>query len=194
MSTLVSDVLRDAGLGEREKVIAAAIEAGLARVDAALRVAPGAGLGLESRQVLAEAGLDFAEADPDELTRIRSTAAEEYAKLTAGSFTVAKTAELLGVDESRVRQRLGNRSLHGFKAGRAWQVPSWQFEQAVEIPSLSDVVHASSEDNSIALGLFMTRPNLDLDAGDGPMSPRDWLVSGRSAQRVVDLVSSLTTS
>ncbi len=41
---------------------------------------------------------------------------------------MAEAARLLGVDPSRVRQRLGERTLYGVKTARGWRLPAFQFD------------------------------------------------------------------
>lgn len=194
MSTMISDVLKSAGLSEHESSIAAAIEEGLAQLDDALSIEPGQGLDTRERSLLEAAGLDFAPTTGTELEAIRLGAAEQFANLTASALTVSEAAEILDVDESRIRQRLGDHTLHGFKAGRAWQIPSWQFEHSAELPGLAEVMASSAEHHPAALCSFMTQPSEELLADGIPTAPRDWLLAGWPVDRVAKLAASLTRS
>src|SRR5690349_11021092 len=60
--------------------------------------------------------VDLGEDDP-----IATTAAA-YAALVATSFSVTEAARLLGVDPSRIRQRLLSRTLLGIKLGDGWRL------------------------------------------------------------------------
>ncbi len=115
-----------------------------------------------------------------------------YAALLAGSRTVGEVAALLGVDESRVRQRLAARTLYGIKRGRDWLLPDFQFERAGEVPNIGVVLpRLSSELHPVAVATWFTLPNPDLVIEGEPVSPRDWLRSGGAARSVATLAAAL---
>ena len=72
--------------------------------------------------------------------------------LTPGSdeLSVAEAAELLGVTPSAVRQRLANRTLAGWRAGRDWRVPRAAVEptNTVRIRTTSPMIHMTLRVNS----------------------------------------------
>ena len=53
--------------------------------------------------------------------------AAQYAALLGSSLSVAQAAAYLDVAESRIRQRLGERTLYGVKLPRGWRLPRFQF-------------------------------------------------------------------
>src|SRR5919109_1079982 len=55
-------------------------------------------------------------------------AAADYAALLASSLTTAELARRLGVDESRVRQRLNAHALYGIRGRKAWRIPVFQLD------------------------------------------------------------------
>src|SRR5919109_4011374 len=67
-------------------------------------------------------------------------AAAAYAALLGSSLSVAQAAARLGVAESRVRQRLGERSLYGIKQPSGWRLPVFQFEDRGTIPGVERVL------------------------------------------------------
>jgi hypothetical protein len=124
---------------------------------------------------------------------IRSAAA--YAALVASSLSVSQAATRLRVEDSRIRQRLGARTLYGIKVGSAWRLPRFQFTALGTVPGiervlprLDPVLHPLS-----VLGWFTT-PNVDLVHGDEeePVSPLNWLLAGLPAEPVAELAGSLT--
>jgi len=56
------------------------------------------------------------------------------------SATVSGLAKRLGVDSSRVRQRIYARSLYAFKHRGGWLIPSFQLEANGVIPGVDAVV------------------------------------------------------
>jgi hypothetical protein len=123
---------------------------------------------------------------------IRSAAT--YAALIASSLSVAQAASRLHVEGSRVRQRLGERSLYGIKMRSGWRLPLFQFADQGTVPGIDAVfpcLDATLHPLSI-VGWFTT-PNPDLTYGDDeePVSPLIWLIAGRSPAPVMELASSL---
>lgn len=97
---------------------------------------PGALSGHE-RAVLERIGVDPAEA-PGMAPSLAGTLSRR--ELEAASLTTAEAADRRGVDASRIRQRLGERTLFGFhRAGgrHDWLLPAFQFELGLdELPDL----------------------------------------------------------
>lgn len=127
-----------------------------------------------------------------------------YSALLATSLPIKAVAEAMGRNESRIRQRLLQRSLYGIRHGRGWLLPLFQFvveEQAGEprirgvvpgvervFPSLGPEVHP------VSLWRWFATPSSELVADDGPdrpMSPREWLLSGRDPGAVAALARDL---
>jgi hypothetical protein len=119
-----------------------------------------------------------------------------FARLLSDSLSVEEAARLLGVQPSRIRQRLGGdtRTLYGFKLGGSWHVPRLQFRGRATLPGLEPVVAALPRDLHPleAIGWF-TRPQADLEteADVAPLSPRDWLLGGRAPEAVAALAREL---
>ena len=65
-------------------------------------------------EALARGGLDLSQSSGQGLAR----AAARYAALRAAALTEREAAALLGVSESRVRQRVGEGTLYAVRAGR----------------------------------------------------------------------------
>ena len=127
------------------------------------------------------------------LTEARSAAA--YQELRADSLTVEQAAELLGVNPSRVRQRLAARSLYGLKDGNAWSLPAFQFADKALVPGIDVVLRRIPPGISpLALARWLSHPNPDLctrDDEERPLSPRQWLLEGNPPEAAAELAAAL---
>jgi hypothetical protein len=121
----------------------------------------------------------------------------DFSALIASALSAKQAATMLGVDPSRIRQRLTGRprSLFGVKRHGEWLLPRFQFSGETEVPGISRIApHLDPHLNPVAVARWFLSPNPDLvvDEGDGqPVSPRDWLVSGHSSEDVVRLAEGL---
>ena len=163
----------------------------------------------ELREQLLEepVGQQLTPAEVDELeeagarpaTAATSTAARAdtlawHLSVSATAYDVAGVADRLGVDPTRVRQRLRERTLYGLRGeGRTWRLPRFQFDDAGgEVPHLGQVLRVLPPDlHPRAVEGFLTSPKPELIADGEPRAPRDWLLSGGSADPVVALAASL---
>lgn len=124
-------------------------------------------------------------------TATRRTVAKMTA-LLADSLSVDRVAERLGVHPSRVRQMLGERSLHGIKTGSEWRIPSFQFAGERLVKNLGPVMRATPGNlHPIALQSWFTRPDQALSIDDTAFSPRDWLESGGDPGRAAAIAAEL---
>ena len=136
--------------------------------------------------------------EPEDLGRedpLARTAAEFVALLKA-SLSTAAVARKLGVDPSRIRQRLTSQppSLYGIRLSSGWVIPDFQFDGDRLIPGVGDVVAGlDPELHPVAVQRWFTTPNPDLMVEDESrsLSPRDWLRFGLPAQAVIDLAADL---
>ncbi len=130
-------------------------------------------------------------ADNDPL--IRSQA--QYMALLEESLSAAEAAKLLRVDVSRVRQRLRERSLFGLEYEGSWRLPRFQFERRLVIPGLAKVLKALPSDLfplDVVDWFLLPDPELQSDNDASPLSPREWLLSGRMIETVAKLARDLT--
>ena len=155
---------------------------------------PGKEFSEEEIMALEEGGLDLSpreEGGPDPLARM----AAKYVALLASALTTKEAAEVLEVGESRVRQRLGEGTLYGVKAGRENRLPAFQFEGGKEVPRIAQVLkHIDRSLHPVAvLNWFMLpNPDLFLDEEEArPVSPRYWLLSGGDPEVLVRLAEEL---
>lgn len=111
--------------------------------------------------------------------------------LAANSLSREQTAELLGVSPQAVTQNLEKGELAGFKTGRAWLIPSWQFDPDTQrgfLPGIADLT-AAFPAGVVSLSRWVVRDSVDLDG----RTPRDALAAG-DLEAVLALASSLTAA
>jgi hypothetical protein len=121
----------------------------------------------------------------------------EYAALLKSSLSTAEAAKRLGVDPSRIRQRLTSEppTLYGVRIGASWYIPEFQFDGDRLVQGIGEVVsHLGPEIHPVAVFRWFTTPNPDLSM-DEPhgrsLSPRDWLRLGLPVPPVVELATNL---
>jgi len=150
----------------------------------------------EEERVLASAGFDTSTLRVEETEPLTQTALE-YARLLQSSLSVDQAAQLLGVNPSRVRQRLtgDRRTLYGMKEGKSWRVPTFQFAGKKPVPGTGAVVAALPRDlHPVAVQRWLTTPHPDLRIDpeeERSVAPLDWLRTGRAPEVVVDLARGL---
>jgi hypothetical protein len=117
-----------------------------------------------------------------------------YTQLLESSLTVGQAGERLAVNASRIRQRLGARTLYGIKWSGAWRLPAFQFEGDRTVPGLDRVLPRLDPTlHPVALWQWLMEPDPDLVLAEGatPLSPRDWLRSGGSVDAVAGIAAGL---
>jgi len=127
-------------------------------------------------------------------TKVRADALAWQVTAALAVSEVADVAGRLGVDPTRVRQRLRERTLYGLRGeGRTWRLPRFQFDDAGhEVPHLGQVLRALPPDlHPRAVEGFLNSPKPELVDNGEPRSPRAWLLSGGPADPVVALATSL---
>lgn len=145
------------------------------------------------RTALTDVGLDLAPRRPAERDpRARTVALQAVLRDTA--LSVAGAAERVGVDASRIRHRLAEGRLAGWKDGGGWRLPVWQFTNDGVLPGLDTVLAAVPADQPpLAVAGFMTTAQQDLRTAGEPTTPRDWLLAGGDPAAVARLVATLGT-
>ncbi|WP_328611060.1 DNA-binding protein [Amycolatopsis sp. NBC_00345] len=189
MSPALENVLAKAGLKADANEFLTLVE------DAARRLSPpnpdpSHYFSPDQRAALADVGLDLSprhENEPD--FRARTVAA--HAVLADSALNVLEAAQALGVDDSRIRHRLKEGRLTGWK-DQGWRLPSWQFNGSGVLPGLEVVLRAVPEDQpALVVAAFMNTPQADLVISDRPATPRQWLLSGGDPEQVAGLVATL---
>lgn len=130
------------------------------------------------------------EAMPPVSRRASTRTALAAARIVADSLTVKDVARLLGVGESRVRQRAAEGSLFAIRARRPLRFPAFQFTDGAELPGWADIAPLFPNDEHPAVvERFMVSPAVDLEIDGDSVSPRDWLLSGGDPAEVAALVN-----
>jgi hypothetical protein len=114
----------------------------------------------------------------------------DFVALVETSLTAGRAARLLGVDVSRIRQRLRERSLFGVEYEGEWRLPRFQFERRKVLPGLAQVLAALPADANpldVAEWFLGPNPDLELEAGPRALSPREWLLRGLPPERAAAL-------
>jgi hypothetical protein len=131
----------------------------------------------------------------EDVAVVQARAASAYEELREGSLTVDEAAARLQVNTSRVRQRLGERSLFGLKDGNTWLLPAFQFRPKGLVPGVGVVVRRMPPDISpLAAAQWFTSPNPDLctrDENERPLTPLQWLLGGNSPEAAAELAAAL---
>ncbi len=191
----VLQVLKSHGVRASEEEVARALEVALAESSFRLPYPdPRKELKAEQVELLERGGfeldrLEFGLEDPIART------AFEYAVLRATALTTQKAAKRLGVNDSRVRQRLSERALYGIKAGDEWRLPAFQFARKGLVPGIDRVFPGLSRSLSpVAVHRWFHTPTPDLEAREGQarvLSPLQWLLSGNDPDVVAKLARGL---
>ena len=191
----VLQVLESHGVHASEEEIARAMEVAL--VESGFQQpypAPRRALERAQAELLERGGfeldrLDFGLEDPI------ARAAFEYAVLRATGLTTREAAERLGVNDSRVRQRLGERALYGIKAGDEWRLPVFQFSQTGLVSGIDRVFPRLPQSlNPVAVFRWFQTPNPDLEEGKEQgraLTPLQWLEIGNDPDVVAELAAGL---
>ena len=115
--------------------------------------------------------------------------AELVATSVIGDTAMAKT---LGVDRSRVSQRLADRSLYAFPAGEERCFPRWQLVKGKTVPGLKTVLVSIDPGlHPLSVQHWFTTPNVDLEIDDHAVSPAAWLATGGAAGVAAELAQDL---
>ncbi|BBZ39876.1 hypothetical protein [Mycobacterium conspicuum] len=165
---------------------------------AALRTLPAikpaaAALTEEEARILDDAG--FTE-DPVAFAESAADIVAHTARLINTAYTGPEVASLLGINESRVRQRRLAGALWATESNGAWLYPVIQFEANpktgkphTQIRGLEQVFRAlpTGMHPTAVAGLLRT-PQADLQIDGQPRSILDWLRSGGPVAPVLELV------
>ena len=120
----------------------------------------------------------------------------EFAAMRTTALTTKQAAVRLGVNDSRVRQRLADQALYGLKVGDEWKLPLFQFEGSGGlVPNIDRVLRRLDESlSALAVFHWFTSPTPDLasvETHDEPVSPIAWLKLGLDPEEVATLAAQL---
>ncbi len=110
-------------------------------------------------------------------------------ELREQSLSTAEAAARLGVNPSRIRQRLLARNLYGFKDGPSWWLPEFQFDGDRVVPGADQVFpEIEPSESPVTVARWFVLPWADLvvdEERELVVSPRDWLLEGRDPGPVI---------
>ncbi len=131
----------------------------------------------------------------EDVLMVQAQSAAAYQGLRATSLTVEEAAARLGVNTSRIRQRLADRSLYGVKDGHTWLLPAFQFGSKTLVPGVSVVVRRLPPDIGVlAAARWFSSPNPDLctrDDDERALTPLQWLLGGNPPEAAAELAAAL---
>lgn len=188
---LLSQFLTLLGFAVESERAAAVATAAVAAAGAAVESHRTGALPGEELSVWEKVGACF---DEDAVPIVEASAAAAFADLvsrsTRGDSSVAR---VLGVDRSRISQRVGERSLYTFVGpGEERYFPEWQFSDHATVPGLKQVLSAiPAECHPLSVDHFFTHANVDLELEGVPVAPARWLATGGSPKAVSDLAADL---
>jgi hypothetical protein len=141
--------------------------------------------------VLREAG-SLATPMPSLSERPSAQTAVAAIRLLETALTVKDAARKLDVSDGRVRQRVAERTLVGVETSSGWKLPAFQFTDDGDVRGLDRVLPVLPDDvHPLVVYRFLTQPTAELLLDDEPTSPREWLTTGGSVERVVTLAEQL---
>ncbi|HSG38372.1 MAG TPA: hypothetical protein VLE27_01945 [Thermoanaerobaculia bacterium] len=147
-------------------------------------------------EALEEGGFNLEPIEPGSEDPLAQTVAE-YVALLKSSLTTTAAADRLGVDPSRIRQRLTSQppSLYGIRVNNGWYIPEFQFDGDRLIQGTGEVVaRLDPELHPVSVFRWFTTPSPELSADEmrgRNLSPREWLRMGLPVRPVVELAASL---
>jgi excisionase family DNA binding protein len=183
--------LREAGLQTAPSAFLDMVREALAAVRTRAAVDPRNQFSTAEVAALERGGFDLRSPGRKGQTVLARTAAE-YVAMLADALSVPQAAKRLGVDQSRIRQLLSGGSLYGVKVRGEWRLPSFQFTAQGTVPGIQGALRALPGDlHPIAVLEWFRNPDPDLEIGDEPVSPLEWLRSGGDPARVGALAGDL---
>lgn len=143
------------------------------------------------REVWESVGASFD--DPGVVARVKGRSAAAFADLLGRSIRGdAAVAKHLGVDRSRISQRLSEPSLYAFPHGDERFYPRWQFDEGSVLRGLRHALSAMDPGlHPLTVDHWLNAPNLELVVEEDPLSPIEWLRTGGRGDVVAALVADL---
>jgi hypothetical protein len=118
----------------------------------------------------------------------------DYMALLETSYTTNEAAKHLKVDVRWIRRRVRDGGLFSVDHQGRMRLPRFQFARGRVIPGLREVLTVLPKNlNPLDAARWFLSPNPDLESRGAakPKSPRQWLLSGRRVDAVLELAESL---
>ena len=145
-------------------------------------------------RVLEEGGFPL-KATPESLSDNMAIIAGEVGVMIASALSQSQAAQLLGVDPSRVRQRISQGTIYAIAGENNVKVlPRFQFTDKGVLPGLDKILPVIHHDaHPIAVQRFFLTVSTDLYSEELHtfLSPRDWLITGHSPAPVIRMAADL---
>ncbi len=152
-------------------------------------------LSAHDRQVLIRVGVPVGDLDGrwPGADRVVVDAAADLLAANSMLLSAFDVAGRLGRSPSRIRAAIADGSLYGVKVGRNRLLPAWQFtDDDAPLPHLRAVIAAIPKDTSaVTLARVMTESSDELFLDGRAVSPREWLVAGKTATPVATMIEQL---
>ncbi|WP_382309514.1 hypothetical protein [Herbiconiux sp. UC225_62] len=125
--------------------------------------------------------------------RLSELVAEQAARDDTAFVSTRNVADLLGVDESRVRHRKSAGLLLSTKMGKELRYPRWQFVMSATgttsvVPHLAEIAEVAADMHPAELASRMMTVQNSLRIDGEMVTPVDWLVSGGDVESVLDVL------
>jgi hypothetical protein len=144
---------------------------------------------------LQQAGLALDELAPlpSDVVPPEARTATKLASILATALPVPDAAARLGIDASTLRHRLALPSIYAVRATGAWKLPLFQFTDRLDaiVPGFGEIAPRLVDLHPVDVFNWFTQPHVDLEAEDRQVSPREWLLSGGSPDRLIALLDEL---
>lgn len=132
---------------------------------------------------------------PDDYAQIAADVTGHMARLYSTAYNAAEVATVLGVSDSRVRQRRLAHTLWAIDDGGSWVFPWPQFHRTESddiefVRGLERVLPSllSSGLHPTAIAGFLDSPHPQLFIDGRPSSVKQWLLQGEPVQAVLELL------
>lgn len=150
-----------------------------------------AALPVAELEALAAVGLRATPSTRKRAESARARYASTFIDLFNKSDTPTELAAKLGLDPSRIRQRIRDHSLLAVELNGEKRVPRFQFEDKLEVPGLAKLLAAAGEHVApLSFAMWFLTPTADLTSGEdeAPNSPRDWLLRTGDVETVLAIM------
>ena len=144
---------------------------------------------------LQQAGITLDELAPllPEVVPPEARTASKLASILAAAVPVPDAATRLGIDASTLRHRLALPSVYAVRANGVWKLPLFQFTDTLDaiIPGFGALAPKLVDLHPVDVFNWFTLPHVDLEVEDHRVSPREWLLSCGSPERLIALLDEI---
>ena len=141
----------------------------------------------------ARVGLDELAPLPADVVPPEVRTAGKLASILATALSVPDAAARLSIDASTLRHRIAAGTVYAMRVNGAWKLPLFQFTDTLDaiVPRFGELAPALADLHPVDVFNWFTLPHVDLEVSGNSVSPRQWLLSGGSPQRLVALLDEI---